>query len=203
METVYPRELLQYIITIVNILVLVVNYLVSFFSSSVLLFGSWKWFPFFIKTGRRKETLQEIVLLLLGNIRYTGSGLCTLVSPGERRRCVCLWGRWHSESHGLMELGPYVIGNEMRQISSSPVLYRDYTHTCTHTKCWERSPDNLMNLASSMCAHLLVQPLSPTSITSPTLQECGCTNVSHPTIVKERMLWMEPMRFFFIKKCVV
>lgn len=143
--------------------------------------------PLVVKTGSRKKPLQEIVLLLLGNIRYTGSGLCTLTFLRERRRGVYVGG-WHSESRGLMELGPYVIRNEMRQISSSPVLYRTGIHTHTLTKCWERSPDNLMNLAGSMCAHLLVWPLSPTSITSPTLQECGRANVSRPAIVKERMV---------------
>lgn len=32
-----------------------------------------------------------------------------------------------------MELGLYVIWNEMRQISSSPVLYRAWIHTHTQT----------------------------------------------------------------------
>lgn len=87
--------------------------------------------PLIVKTGSRKKPFQEIVLLLPGNIRYTGNALCTLMLPRARRRlCVRVRvGGWHSGSHGLIELGLYVIGNEMRQISSSPVLYRAGIHT--------------------------------------------------------------------------
>lgn len=48
--------------------------------------------PHVVKTGSGKKPLQEIVLLLLGSIRYTGSGLCTLTLLRERRRGVCLCG---------------------------------------------------------------------------------------------------------------
>lgn len=92
--------------------------------------------------------------------------------------CVCNseWGSW--EWRVLMELDRYVIRNEMRQICSSPVLSRaiihiqtnshihTHTHSASRQACPECRRDNLMNLPSSMCAHLLVQPLVPTSITT-------------------------------------
>lgn len=55
-----------------------------------------------------------------------------------------------------------------------------YTNTHTHIhsvsrlacpECWW---DNLMNLPNSMCAHLLVQPLVPTSITTTLLSWEKC-----------------------------
>lgn len=74
----------------------------------------------------------------------------------------------------------YVIRNAMRLICSSPVLYRSVIDTqlnshihIVHKGKSALRADNLMNLPSSMCAHLLVQPLVPTSITITLMEEGG------------------------------
>lgn len=83
--------------------------------------------------------------------------------------------------------------DEADLLLTCPVERRD-THTRTHAhsvsrqacpECWS---DNLMNLPSSMCAHLLVQPLVPTSITTTLLRRgivCVCADECDSRNVKQ------------------